>query len=174
MADSFRYRKSSRITQGILLPILVLFLVLLYRTFVPVSQSEAGPLYMSVIFVLVTAYSYLILQVMREHTRIITIDPLGIRLQDLISDKSYKWHEITEYGMDDKGFGQFKSKNLYIRTSRTGRRKIRIADRAIENVNDMSSQIVNAAVNAKVIRTDNTSSIPFTKNYETTIWDGKI
>ena len=174
MADSYRYRRSSRITQAILLPLLVLFLALFYRTIFPEEILEAGPLYAFVGFMLLMAYSYFILQGIREHTTQITLDSMGINIRDVFSEKKYKWHEITEYGMDDKGFGQFKTRNLYIKTTESGNRKIRIADRAIENVNDMSKKIIAAAVNSRILRTENISDIPFTKNYETSMWDGKI
>ena len=99
---------------------------------------------------------------------------MGINIRDVFSEKKYKWHEISEYGMDDKGFGQLKTRNLYIKTTESGNRQIRIADRAIENVNDMSKKIIAAAVNSKVFKTENISDIPFTRNYETSMWDGKI
>jgi len=174
MPDTYRYRKSSRVTVLFLLPLLLLIFALLYRTLFPEEIMDAGPAYMAAGFLFVVFYLYCLMQLVREYTTQISLDPLSIRIKDFLSSKKYKWHEITEYGMDDMGYGQFKKRNLYIKTTITGDSKIRIADKAIENVNDMSKKLVARSVNSRVVRTENVSSIPFAKDYLTSSWDGTV
>lgn len=107
-------------------------------------------------------------------TRII-LDEEGLSIINIPLKKyNFHWNEILEFGKSRFLF-RCPSKDLewiyYIKSSKTGERKIILGGRVLKDINKLCDFIFKNATNAKFVILEDTSNIPFIRKHIPVEWN---
>jgi hypothetical protein len=119
------------------------------------------------VLLIVSLFSYLMLDLNRK----ITINSSGITIKKPFNHISFTWSEITEFRKHEKGVGQWAGWRYFLFANRYGTKPVEIADNNIKGLDELIDAVFDMATNARFIKMENISSIPFLKKPKASQWD---
>ena len=107
---------------------------------------------------------------MLDLNRKITIDSSGITIKKSFKLISFSWSEITEFRKHERGIGHWAGWRYYLFADKYGSKQIVIADNNIEGLDELIDAIFDMAINARFVKIENISAIPFLRKSEISEW----
>jgi len=140
-----------------------------YLIFPKGELAENIPLVAFISFLIIAWFAYLLSAVVDTYRKI-TINISGITCKTGFKKIHYEWPEITEFRKHHKGIGTWAGFKYYISSNETGKKNFKLADNNIENLEQLIKIIFKNAINAKFIKIENQSKLPFLKSLQKSMW----
>ena len=131
------------------------------------AENVILTIFTSVLIIFCTALLFTgIVDINRE----IYIHNEGLTCKSGFKTTSFKWSEISEFKKHEKGIGLWAGFRYYLSSTETGKRNIQIADKNIENIEQLIEIVFRKAINANFVKIENQAKLPFFKSMNKSVW----